>query len=65
MEESIFYKLRNVLKEQKIVFCYSGYMTEKILTAIGETIKKKLEIEGDGHLFFLFTYFGTIFRDNM
>ena len=45
MEESIFYKLRNVLKEQKIVFCYSGYMTENILTAIGETIKKKLEIE--------------------
>ena len=38
MEESIFYKLRNVLKEQKIVFCYSGYMTENILTAIGETI---------------------------
>ena len=45
MDHSLFYKLRNVLKDQKIVFCYSGYMTEKILTAIGETIKKKLEIE--------------------
>lgn len=45
MEQSLFYNLRNVLKEQKIVFCYSGYMTENILTAIGQTIRKKLEIE--------------------
>ncbi|GIR33003.1 MAG: hypothetical protein CM15mP45_22990 [Deltaproteobacteria bacterium] len=27
------------------MFCYSGYVTERILIAIGETIKKKLAIE--------------------
>jgi hypothetical protein len=45
MDQSAFYKLRNVLMEQNIVFCYSGYMTENILTALGETIKRKLEME--------------------
>ena len=27
------------------MFCYSGYVTQKILVAIGETIKKKLGID--------------------
>ena len=45
MSQSTFYKLRNLLINEKIVFCYSGYMTENILTALGETIKRKLEME--------------------
>ena len=40
-----FYKLQKTLKENNIMFCYSGYVTQKILVAIGETIKKKLEVE--------------------
>jgi len=48
MNQSVFYKLRNLLIDQEIVFCYSGYMTENILTALGETIKRKLEMEDAG-----------------
>ena len=43
-KETIMKKRKN-LKEQDIMFCYSGYVTERILSAIGETIKKKLAIE--------------------
>jgi len=45
MRPKSFYDLRNVLQGQNIVFCYSGYVTEKILTAIGETIRQKLALE--------------------
>ena len=45
METKSFYQLQKNLKEQNIMFCYSGYVTERILSAIGETIKKKLAIE--------------------
>ena len=45
MEIKSFYELQKNLKEQNIMFCYSGYVTERILSAIGETIKKKLAIE--------------------
>ena len=45
METKSFYELQKNLKEQNIMFCYSGYVTERILSAIGETIKKKLAIE--------------------
>jgi len=36
------YEFRNYLHDQGIMFCYSGYMTEDILTGIGDAIKKKL-----------------------
>lgn len=39
------YKFRNQLQEQGIIFCYSGYMTEQILTGIGDAVRRKLEIE--------------------
>lgn len=39
------YAFRNQLAEEGIVFCYSGYMTEQILTGIGEAIRRKLEID--------------------
>ena len=45
MDTKYFYNLQKSLKEQNIMFCYSGYVTERILSAIGETIKKKLAIE--------------------
>lgn len=40
------YKFRESLESQGIVFCYSGFLTEKILAGIGLTIKQKLEFEG-------------------
>ena len=45
MDTKNFYDLQKSLKEQNIMFCYSGYVTERILSAIGETIKKKLAFE--------------------
>ena len=39
------YKFRGYLQEQGIIFCYSGYMTEEVLTGVGNAIKKKLELE--------------------
>ena len=39
------YNFRNQLHEQGIVFCYSGYMTEQIMTGIGDAIKRKLKID--------------------
>ena len=39
------YEFRNTLREQGIVFCYSGYITESVLTGIGEALKQKLVLE--------------------
>ncbi|MBF0381392.1 MAG: hypothetical protein HQL69_10260 [Magnetococcales bacterium] len=39
------YNIRQALNEQGIIFCYSGYMTEAILSGIGQAIKQKLVIE--------------------
>jgi hypothetical protein len=39
------YEFRSYLQERGIIFCYSGYMTEEVLTGIGNAIKKKLELE--------------------
>lgn len=39
------YEFRGFLQEKGIIFCYSGYMTEEVLTGIGNAIKKKLELE--------------------
>ena len=39
------YDFRDYLQERGIIFCYSGYMTEEVLTGIGNAIKKKLELE--------------------
>ena len=39
------YQLRNDLQAEGIIFCYCGYMTESVLTGIGNTIRRKLELE--------------------
>ncbi|SCA55557.1 conserved hypothetical protein [Candidatus Terasakiella magnetica] len=39
------YEFRNILAEKGILFCYSGYMTEDILSGIGQAIRMKLELE--------------------
>ena len=39
------YEFRDYLQERGIIFCYCGYMTESVLTGIGNAIKRKLEIE--------------------
>ena len=39
------YDFRGYLQERGIIFCYSGYMTEEVLTGIGNAIRKKLELE--------------------
>ena len=45
MDTKKFYELQNNLKNQNIIFCYSGYVSERVLAAIGETLKIKLAIE--------------------
>ena len=34
--------LREILSNEGVVFCYSGYMTENVLLSIGSVIKQKL-----------------------
>lgn len=38
-------KFRKELARQGIIFCYSGYITEEVLSGIGNTLKKKLAQE--------------------
>lgn len=39
------YNFRDELSREGIIFCYSGYMTEEVLTGIGGALRMKLEIE--------------------
>lgn len=39
------YELRDNLRTQGIVFAYSGYVTEDILSGVGDALKRKLAIE--------------------
>ncbi|CCQ74847.1 conserved protein of unknown function [Magnetospira sp. QH-2] len=39
------YDFRNYLQNHGIMFCYSGYVTEDILTGIGDAIKRKLAMD--------------------
>ncbi len=39
------YDFRGYLQEGGIIFCYSGYVTEEVLTGIGSALKRKLELE--------------------
>ncbi len=38
-------EFREKLAQQGILFCYSGYMTEEVLSGIGNTLKHKLALE--------------------
>ena len=40
------YEFRNYLRQRGIIFSYSGYMTEPVLTGIGDALKRKLELDG-------------------
>ncbi|MBT3764340.1 MAG: hypothetical protein HOB79_12410 [Rhodospirillaceae bacterium] len=42
------YDFRGYLQEKGIIFCYSGYITEDVLTGIGNAVKTKLEHEKAG-----------------
>lgn len=37
--------LRDTMQREQVMFCFSGYMTEDVLTGIGSALKKKMEIE--------------------
>lgn len=39
------YEFRNTVRDQGMIFCYSGYVTEPVLTGIGEALKQKLVLE--------------------
>ncbi len=39
------YGLRDNLRAQGIVFAYSGYVTESVLSGVGDALKRKLAIE--------------------
>src|SRR5262249_6609850 len=39
------FDLRATLKRQGIIFAFSGYMTETVLSGVGEAIKQKLTID--------------------
>jgi hypothetical protein len=39
------FDLRNMMRENGVIFCYSGYFTEQTLMGIGDAIKHKLTID--------------------
>lgn len=39
------YEFRNELAGKGIMFCYSGYITEEVLTSIGQAMRMKLELD--------------------
>lgn len=39
------YRISELLHEQGVIFCYSGYVTETILSGLGQAIKQKLVLE--------------------
>jgi len=39
------YDFRNVLHKQGVIFCYSGYVTEPVVSGIGEALKRKLVLQ--------------------
>jgi hypothetical protein len=39
------FELRKVLHRQGIIFAYSGYVTEPVLSGVGEALKRKLTID--------------------
>ncbi|MDV7339618.1 SiaB family protein kinase [Terasakiella sp. A23] len=45
MLASEMYEFRNLLAEKGILFCYSGYLTEDVLSGIGQAIRMKLQLE--------------------
>ncbi len=44
LAESMF-EFRNALHDRGVIFCYSGYVTEPVLSGIGGALKQKLKLE--------------------
>ena len=45
MDGRDLFHLRATLQRQGIIFAFSGYMTEAVLSGVGEAIKQKLTID--------------------
>lgn len=45
MNASELFELRENLRQRGIVFAYSGYVTENVLSGVGDALKQKLAIE--------------------
>lgn len=41
-------ELKNIAKKEGVVFFYSGYFSQKVLLAVGETIKQKMSADDVG-----------------
>ncbi len=39
------YGLRAIMQQNGVIFAYSGYVTERVLSGVGEAIKQKMTIE--------------------
>src|SRR6476469_10037906 len=39
------FELRSLLHKRGIIFAYSGYVTEPVLSGVGEALKRKLAID--------------------
>ncbi len=39
------FNLRSILQKEGIIFAYSGYLTESVLSGVGEAVKHKLALE--------------------
>jgi hypothetical protein len=39
------FRLRGLLRQRRIMFCYSGYVNERVLGGVGEALKQKMVIE--------------------
>lgn len=38
------FEFRDILHERGVIFCYSGYVTEPVVSGIGEALKRKLKL---------------------
>lgn len=45
MQAKELYQFRTYLRERGILFAYSGYVTESVLSGVGEALRQKLSIE--------------------
>lgn len=39
------YDFRALLKKKRVMFCYSGYVTEAVLAGVGDALKQKMTID--------------------
>jgi len=39
------YDFRDLLKKKRVIFCYSGYVTEAVLAGVGDALKQKMTLD--------------------